>query len=75
MSCTASGDIVAVELLPESHWKGPSKILPGAAAGAAADPKAAGSPGGSSDEAAAPEAEADMAPEIFQVGEWELPVP
>eukprot|EP00775_Hariotina_reticulata_P011972 gene11972-12115_t len=70
MNRAIDGDIVAVELLPESHWKGPSKVLPTAAA--AADQKAAASPGGSSDDTAgAAEVEADMAPEIFQVAPGE----
>lgn len=57
-----TGDIVAVELLPEAQWKGPSKVLPGAAAAAAGD----ASPGSSDETAAA--GEVDEAPAaIFQV--------
>jgi hypothetical protein len=52
---------VAVELLPESQWKGASKTLPGSAAAAAGD-QSPGSDGGPEDET-----QGEMAPEIFQV--------
>lgn len=61
------GDIVAVELLPESQWKGASKTLPGGAAAAAAGDQ---SPGSDVSPEAAAAADADVAPEIFQVG-WD----
>lgn len=53
---------MCIELLPESQWKGPSKVLPGTAA-------AAGDDSPSSDDGAA--ATTDEAPvaEIFQVGQ------
>jgi hypothetical protein len=55
---------VAVELLPESQWKGASKTLPGSAAAAAGD-QSPGSEGSPEDEN-----QGEMATEIFQVIVW-----
>uniref|UniRef100_A0A383VI63 Uncharacterized protein n=1 Tax=Tetradesmus obliquus TaxID=3088 RepID=A0A383VI63_TETOB len=61
MNRAMDGDIVAVELLPESQWKGASKTLPGSAAAAAGD-QSPGSEGGPEEEN-----QGEMATEIFQV--------
>jgi hypothetical protein len=65
----STGDVVAVELLQESEWKRPSKVLAGgkaAAAAAAGDESPPESPDGS---AAAADA-ADMPPvEMFAVSD------
>lgn len=57
---------MAVELLPESQWKGPSKVLPGSKAASGADGSADGSADDAED-AAGNAAGAEAAPEIFQV--------
>ncbi|KAF8058848.1 RRP44A [Scenedesmus sp. PABB004] len=73
MNRAMDGDVVAVELLPEAQWRAPSRTLPGAGASGAGGAAAPDSPGG---EEAGDEAE--LAPEIFQVGgdtDLEGPVP
>jgi hypothetical protein len=67
----ATGDVVAIELLPESQWKSSSRVLPAAAAAAAAaagggvDDSPPGSPGAAGGAGEAADGEAPV--EIFGV--------
>ncbi|GLC34112.1 hypothetical protein PLESTB_000838700 [Pleodorina starrii] len=76
MNRAIDGDVVAVELLPESQWRAPSAKLPGggggaAAAGTAADRKAAGKGEGEADGEVEEEEGVDEVAEIFQVAPGE----
>eukprot|EP00879_Flechtneria_rotunda_P021039 GHRR01022163.1.p1 GENE.GHRR01022163.1~~GHRR01022163.1.p1 ORF type:complete len:742 (+),score=218.81 GHRR01022163.1:116-2341(+) len=63
MNRAIDGDIVVVELLPESQWKAPSRVLPRAATKQSKGNQLLNN----ADDGSTDEADADIAPEIFQV--------
>ncbi|GFR51506.1 hypothetical protein Agub_g13921 [Astrephomene gubernaculifera] len=74
MNRAIDGDVVAVELLPESQWRAPSAKLPSAAAaagGAAGGEGAAGGKKAGGEEGEEDEEAGEEVPEVFQVAPGE----